>query len=244
LQAGSRHSLQSPISRKQCFDSRNRAKDESRDGDLDLAVCKALVRLLAASNRGGVLLDVGCGASRFPEVASALFTVVAFDVSLKAVTMVRGNLAGKYVGTATAIPLRGNCVDMVTCLDVIEHLPNPEVYFQEAHRVLRSGGYLFVRTPNPDSLGLTLKREKWFGFRDPTHVMLKSIGFWKQRLERGGFRLVETGTDLFWDPPYFSESSNLFEKIVFIGTDLMVKLVKPYLPWNGGENAHLLAQKG
>ena len=48
----------------------------------------------------------------------------------------------------TGWPIDTRSTDLVLCDNVIEHLPNPELFFSEAARVLRPGGHVCIRTPN------------------------------------------------------------------------------------------------
>ena len=48
----------------------------------------------------------------------------------------------------TPWPIADASVNLVLCDSVIEHLPEPELLFREARRVLAPGGYLCVRTTN------------------------------------------------------------------------------------------------
>jgi 2-polyprenyl-3-methyl-5-hydroxy-6-metoxy-1,4-benzoquinol methylase len=61
---------------------------------------------------------------------------------------------------AACAPLRNECADVVYCLEVLEHVWNPEVVLSEMVRVLRQGGLLFISTPNGFSLDLHL-RLRW-----------------------------------------------------------------------------------
>lgn len=45
-------------------------------------------------------------------------------------------------------PIESSSVDMVLSSFVMEHLPDPDLFFSEAARVLRKGGYVCLRTPN------------------------------------------------------------------------------------------------
>lgn len=45
-------------------------------------------------------------------------------------------------------PIDSSSVDLVFSDCVMEHLPDPDLFFSEAVRVLRKGGYLCLRTPN------------------------------------------------------------------------------------------------
>ena len=46
------------------------------------------------------------------------------------------------------IPLPDGCVDVCVSDSVVEHVENVDSFFSECARVIRSGGYLFIRTPN------------------------------------------------------------------------------------------------
>lgn len=47
------------------------------------------------------------------------------------------------------LPFDNESTDYLFCLEVLEHLENPTYFFQEAKRVLRSGGILIISVPNP-----------------------------------------------------------------------------------------------
>ncbi len=51
-------------------------------------------------------------------------------------------------GSAEALPVKSGSVDAVLCTQVIEHLPHPWLFFDEAARVIRPGGSLIVSAPH------------------------------------------------------------------------------------------------
>jgi len=53
--------------------------------------------------------------------------------------------------------------DIVTCIDVIEHLDRPRVMLQEVHDVLKEGGVFYVAT---DNLSSPFVRKSWLSFLD------------------------------------------------------------------------------
>src|SRR5436309_3391065 len=101
---------------------------------LDRPSDRELLKYLVKKCQGGTLVDVGCGMGGFGAAASAFFVVAAFDLSGQAVRLVPKSIGMKWIGTGGAIPLRSDSVDLVTCLDVVEHLPNPEPCIAETHR--------------------------------------------------------------------------------------------------------------
>ncbi len=45
-------------------------------------------------------------------------------------------------------PLENETLDLIVCDNVLEHLPDPAQFFDEAQRTLRPGGFVCIRTPN------------------------------------------------------------------------------------------------
>jgi SAM-dependent methyltransferase len=105
----------------------------------------------ALRGRSGLnALDVGCGAGGTlrrladrPEIAR----VVGLDPSPRALGHARGRCGEIVVGDALALPFPDARFDLVTCLDVWQHLPigGDLRSAGEIRRVLRPGGVLLVR---------------------------------------------------------------------------------------------------
>lgn len=104
--------------------------------------------------RGGQLLDVGGGIGDLCYAAKqrGLFErATLIDISSK------NSEAARSKGVSTVVSdvdRDGFCVeldvayDLVTALDFIEHIVDPENFARECFRVLRSGGQVFINTPN------------------------------------------------------------------------------------------------
>jgi SAM-dependent methyltransferase len=102
-----------------------------------------------AELRGKLVLDVGCGAGRFAEVALACGAqVVALDYST-AVEACRQNLGAHpnlqvIQGDIYALPVRPAQFDYVYCFGVLQHTPDPERAFLALPALLKPGGKLAV----------------------------------------------------------------------------------------------------
>ena len=112
----------------------------------------------AGFSPGMTLLDVGTGRGEMLAVAAELGARYAIGVeyAAAATALTRQTLSSRNVEDRAAVlladarqlPLPDASVDMVTMLDVIEHLAPPELdsALREARRVLRPGGKLVGHT--------------------------------------------------------------------------------------------------
>jgi SAM-dependent methyltransferase len=97
------------------------------------------------------VLDVGCGDRPYESLWSAAASVVGFDVP--------GNTHADLHGSIDALPVDDASFDVVLCLQVLEHVPDPAAAVRELRRVVRPGGRVLASThgvypyhPNPDDL--------------------------------------------------------------------------------------------
>lgn len=191
------------------------------------------------------LVDVGCGQGFFLSRVKRRFPLsVGLEFNEQGVRDSRAHSDCPIVrGDAQQLPFRSDSAGVVVALDLVEHLADPEHFFREAYRVLISCGILCCRTPNPESWGHRRKGRKWFGYRDPTHIQIQPIDYWRSLLAATGFSVIKDGTDWLWDVPYLACVHHSLQRLVFIGTKHVVDLLRVCLPWRLGENYVCIAQK-
>ena len=114
--------------------------------DLPGPVFEREVRNLAFSD--AIIADIGCGRNaRFLRSLSSSFAQaygvdleISENTSYEKITLIRGD--------AENIPLPDESVHVVTMVNVVEHLSDPERVFRECKRVLKPGGSLLLTAPN------------------------------------------------------------------------------------------------
>src|SRR5262249_29211977 len=113
---------------------------------------RGLERMLAADARpGAACLDVGCGdgGTVGPWLQSRGCRYLGVDVSSNAVEMAAARgLDAKKIDDAGALPLPDDGFDLAICLEVLEHLFQPQVAAAETLRILKPGGVLVAAVPN------------------------------------------------------------------------------------------------
>jgi ubiquinone/menaquinone biosynthesis C-methylase UbiE len=97
------------------------------------------------------ILDLGCGTGRFSEALAVHFdaAVIGIDPSKKMLEQARSKQPDQRVrylfGSAEAIPLPDESVDLVFMSMIFHHLQDPALAARECRQVLRDGGTAFLR---------------------------------------------------------------------------------------------------
>ena len=130
------------------------------------------------------LLDVGCNvgawladcAARFPDLK-----LVGLDMNEPALEQARQRVPRATILYASAdqIPFADASFGVVTCIEVIEHIPQQRraAALQEMRRVLRPGGVLVLMAPH----------HGWFGWLDSNNMRFRFKWFY-DKLVGGGLR--------------------------------------------------------
>jgi SAM-dependent methyltransferase len=93
-------------------------------------------------------LDAGCGSGALLSDLGRLGSVAAVDPNPRAVEHAQGRGVGDVsLAGVEALPFPDAEFDVVTCLDVLEHVADDRAALHELARVTRPGGFLLVTVP-------------------------------------------------------------------------------------------------
>ena len=102
----------------------------------------------AGQNSALNILDVGCGTGANLEMLAQFGNAEGVDVSAEALSFCQARgLVNVKQGQAEALPYDANSFDLVTGLDVVEHLDDDLAGLQEMRRVLRREGRALLFVP-------------------------------------------------------------------------------------------------
>ena len=143
------------------------------------------------NSNDGTLLDIGCGNGLFLKIAQTCgYTVTGLDPDIKSVNIGRKQGLNIIHGGIEQFDGQDNLFDIITLSHVIEHVHDPLVTLQACHRLLKSGGLLWIETPNISSLGHHCQGCNWFHLDSPRHLILFNLRSLKLIIERVGFNRI------------------------------------------------------
>ena len=130
-------------------------------------------------------LDVGCGSGALlQEFVEREVHCVGFDRSqaIMAYNNDRGIFPG-FVGEVDHLPLADSSFEMLTCLGLIEHLPDPVAALRELLRVMVPGGRAIITVPRLFSVFPLLVPLWFFSEGRYRHGWKSMVGHMYQRRE-------------------------------------------------------------
>ncbi|HEX9262455.1 MAG TPA: class I SAM-dependent methyltransferase [Candidatus Bathyarchaeia archaeon] len=94
------------------------------------------------------ILDVGCGDGVLTEPVWKMGNnVTSMELPEIAKLTQKCRVPAIVAGDAEQLAFESGSFDVVLASEMVEHLWQPQNFFDEAHRVLRTNGYLIVETP-------------------------------------------------------------------------------------------------
>jgi 2-polyprenyl-3-methyl-5-hydroxy-6-metoxy-1,4-benzoquinol methylase len=128
---------------------------ESMGGELLAAEHLARYEWAAGLAPGRRVLDAGCGTGYGAEMlaAAGAASVVGVDTAAAVVEAARARANERIAferADVARLPHADGSFDLVTCFEVIEHVPDPGAVLGELRRVLAPDGVLAVSSPNAD----------------------------------------------------------------------------------------------
>ena len=94
------------------------------------------------------ILDVGCGSGATLKVLEDYGYTIGLDPYASAIALSKQRgLTRLVVGDATRLPYPAESFDLVTALDVMEHIEDDVAALGEVHRVLKPNGQMLLTVP-------------------------------------------------------------------------------------------------
>lgn len=135
-----------------------------------------ILNRIAQIGNFSTLLDVGAGNGYFVNLASSEFFFYAngLEISKEEIRFAKDVLGIQLLNEDVSQHLMN--YDVVTCFNVLEHVPDPKLFLSNLVKRMKSGGILVITTPNPNCIHVRFKGLKnWNMINPPHHINLFTI---------------------------------------------------------------------
>jgi len=140
------------------------------------------------------LLDVGCGIGDFLAAAKEACKRcigTEFSHNLRELAKEKTGLE-IYSDPLETFPEQN--IDIITAIDVIEHIPAPVVFLRAASNLLKPGGHIMLYTPNFDSFSIKVMGNYSSLLNGTGHVVLFNHTSLKHLGKLAGLEVIHTET--------------------------------------------------
>jgi 2-polyprenyl-3-methyl-5-hydroxy-6-metoxy-1,4-benzoquinol methylase len=138
-----------------------------------------------------VVADVGCGGGTFLAALRQLgFTkLVGIEPNPTSVHLIRERLGICVFESPTQYLTEGPQADVLTMVDVLEHVADPVATLRQLNQMTRNEGGLHIRVPNYGSLLSSLFGARWLWALPPYHLNYFTPAVLGQMIAGAGFRI-------------------------------------------------------
>jgi 2-polyprenyl-3-methyl-5-hydroxy-6-metoxy-1,4-benzoquinol methylase len=141
--------------------------------------------------KGAKLLDVGAANGFFVSLAESFgYEAVGVELSKEAVHWAQQLNRAVIESNALEISLEDK-YDIITVLDVLEHLPNPEDFLVKIKKNLNDSGILVLNVPNSGSLFAKLCGRSWHSYIPPEHLFYFNRKSLTHALTSNGYKILK-----------------------------------------------------
>jgi 2-polyprenyl-3-methyl-5-hydroxy-6-metoxy-1,4-benzoquinol methylase len=140
------------------------------------------------------ILDVGCATGDILNTFNKKYKKYGIDISDYAISEGRKkfpHIQFKIANVQKKFPFSKDTFDVITAMDIIEHIKKQETFLKNINTVLKKGGLLFIVTPNNNLL-----RKVIYKYMDDKehHISLLSLEQLMILVEKNGFKIVSAWT--------------------------------------------------
>ena len=137
---------------------------------------RELVRSMSALRTNGRWLDIGFGEGGLLSIAAAEGWS-CYGVEASPTALQYGASHGWTVSDSPETDSRfePGTFDVVTMIEFLEHVAEPDSFLRSARNWLRPGGMLYLTTPNRSGLNGRLLGVHWSVFSPPEHVVIWTV---------------------------------------------------------------------
>ncbi len=173
----------------------------------------------------GRLLDVGCGPGLFlDEAKKRNWEISGVDLSSWASRYAKEHFgANVFTGSLFTAKFPDKTFDVITLMDVIEHVEDPKAFLTEVRRILKNDGILYLSTPDINSFFSFALKARWWGV-NKYHLFYFSRSTLEKFFQEVGLKQVQYSSyPRIFSLNYWSDRLKAYPKIIHTTFDFFAK---------------------
>ena len=151
---------------------------------------RRLEQLMKRHVTGRTILDVGCGDGVFLSSLSDEWSKLGLEPSASGASLARKKNLAVARATMDTSP-HPYQADLISALDVIEHVIDPHHFVESFKRHLRPGGAVLLLTGDSDSYPARIAGSQWSYLRWCGHISVFSHSGLRKLLQSHGFEILD-----------------------------------------------------
>lgn len=155
-----------------------------------------LARRVAEHVPSGRWLDVGFGTGEMLRAATEMgYEPHGVEPCAAAVDFVRRHFGFQHVhcGLVEELNLPTGAFDVVSALDVLEHVPGPAAFLEAVARLLRPGGIFLIQVMDAGAPLFRLWPSRWYYSQPAVHLGYYTASTLRAALDARGFQVIHCG---------------------------------------------------
>ncbi len=147
---------------------------------------KRISKQLPAQEKSLDILDIGCASGTFLQHWDRHHHLFGVELNKNNAQIARNNGITIYQDFVENVPFERQ-FDVVTCYNILEHLPNPGPVLEKLTQILKKGGILVIEVPTIECKlyrKLSKKEIHWHMFNPPSHLCYYSRKFFDEFMSR------------------------------------------------------------
>ncbi len=141
------------------------------------------------------LLDIGAATGYFMKIAKDFdYEVYGIEVSFDASRKGIEKGLNIFNGTIEDFDNKNKKFDIITMLDVIEHVDDPRILINKSKKMLTKNGLVVINTPDSGSLYARILGKKWHLIVPPEHIHYFNRDTISKLLDKEGLEVIVSTT--------------------------------------------------
>lgn len=174
---------------RDCYSEKKISNNATLMNSPEYSVSNHVKLIRALGKPGEKVLDFGAGTGMFAwYLKMEGFLVEGVELSEKAIDYAMKRYGLFFFESLNNLKTeKVQLFDIITMIEVIEHLKNPHNIIERLYRILKPGGTIYISTPNRNGINARLNKSKWREAKKPFHLVFFNKQALRKMLNDTGF---------------------------------------------------------